>query len=204
MNYEEKRKQAASRITTSGKLLTLRYPGLAFEYWVQSYDGVLGDTWTLTVPESVIIELTTLHDLGTSGQYGRYNGELYQNVVHGDLLLDGTWFLDGTEYLDGIKDEWLKCAMVMHTNPGVVPSDYAVHAVELSYTDKDYANENIKVGDRKFMVSALSDSNVVIPKPNVGGTLYVGTSTGTALTIVTVEPMEPGDTVIYYTVQARG
>jgi len=204
MNYEEKRKQAASRITTSGKLLTLRYPGLAFEYWVQSYDPVLGDTWTLTVPESVIIELTTLKDYGTSGQYGRYNGELYQNVVHGDLLLDGTWLLDGTEYLDGVIDEWLKCTMVMHTNPGVVPSDYAVHAVELSYTDKDYASGNIKVGDRKFMVSALSDSNVVIPKPNVGGTLYVGTSTGTALSIVKVEPMEPGDTAIYYTVQARG
>ena len=204
MNYIAERAKAAAKIAASGKLLTLRYPGAAFEYWVQSYDPVLGDTWTLTVPESVIITLTTLNDYGTSGQYGRYNGELYQNVVQGDLLLDGTWILDGSEYLDGINDDWLKCTLAMHTNPGVIPSDYAVHALELSYTDKDYANENIKVGDRKFMVSALSDSGVVIPKPNVGGTLYVGTSTGTALVIVTVEPFEPGDTAIYYTVQARG
>lgn len=92
---------------------------------------------------------------------------------------------------------------VYTTNP-VTPADYAVHAVELSYTDKDYANENIKVGDRKFMVSALSDSGAVIPKPNVGATLYVGTSSGTALAIVKVDPLEPGDTAIYYTVQARG
>lgn len=204
MSYTQDRAEATADIAEAGKLLTLRYPGAQFEYWVYSYNGVLGETWTLTVPESVIIPLTTLKDYGTSGQYGRYNGELYQNVVQGDLLLDGTWILDGSEYLDGVIDEWLKCTMVMHANPGVVPTDYAVHALELSYTDKDYDGVKIKIGDRKFMVSALSDSNVVIPKPNVGGTLYVGSSSGTALIIVTVDPLEPGDTAIYYTVQARG
>jgi len=54
------------------------------------------------------------------------------------------------------------------------------------------------------MVSALSTSGAEIPKPNVGSTLFVGTSSGTALTIVTVEPFMPGDMVIYYMIQARG
>ena len=204
MNYQAKRKLAADRISKNGKLLTLRYPGAALEYWVYTYDPILGDTWTLTVPESVIITLSSLEDFGTSGQYGRYNGELYQNVTLGDLVLDGTWTLNGDEYLDGRLDAWLKCTLVMHTNPNVVPLDYAVYGVELSYTDKDYDGERIKIGDRKFMVSALSTSGIEIPKPNVGGTLFVGTSAGTALTIVTVEPFMPGDMVIYYMIQARG
>lgn len=204
MGYAQDRREAAKDIRKDGKLLTLRYPGLAFEYWVQSYDPILGDTWTLTVPESVIIPLTTLKDYGTSGQYGRYEGELYQNVYKSDLLTDGTWVLDGSEYLDGVIDEWLKCTMVMHTNPGIIPVDYAVYALELAYKDRDYDGERIKVGDRRFMVSALSNSEIVIPKPNVGGKLFVGDTTGTPLTIVTVEPFEPGDTALYYTVQARG
>jgi len=204
VGYEKDRREAAKDIREDGKLLTLRYPGLAFEYWVQSYDPIFGDTWTLTVPESVIIPLATLKDYGTSGQYGRYEGELYQNVYKSDLLTDGTWVLDGSEYLDGVIDEWLKCTLVMHTNPGIIPVDYAVYALELAYKDRDYDGERIKVGDRKFMVSALSDSSIVIPKPNVGGKLFVGDTSGTPLTVVTVEPFEPGDTALYYTIQARG
>jgi hypothetical protein len=204
MIYQAKRKLAADRISKNGKLLTLRYPGAALEYWVYTYDPILGDTWTLTVPESVIIALLSLEDVGTSWQYGRYNGELYQNVPNGDWVLSGKWIFDGDEYLDGRTYAWLKCTLVMHTNPGVVPLDYAVYGLELSYTDKDYDGERIKIGDRKFMVSALSDSGIEIPKPNVGGTLFVGTSSGTALTIVTVEPFMPGDVVIYYMIQARG
>ena len=62
MNYQAKRKLAADRISKNGKLLTLRCPGAALEYWVYTYDPILGDTWTLTVPESVIITLSSLKD----------------------------------------------------------------------------------------------------------------------------------------------
>ena len=106
-----------------------------------------------------------------------------------------------------LGDTWTLVAephTVVHANPSGTQNDYTTYGVELSYTDKDYDGERIKIGDRKFMVSALADSGIEIPKPNVGGTLFVGTSSGTALTIVTVEPFMPGDVVIYYMIQARG
>ena len=122
----------------------------------------------------------------------RYPGSSSGWVYAYDPILGDTWTLVAEPHT------------VVYTNPSDTSNDYAVYGVELSYTDKDYDGERIKIGDRKFMVSALSDSGIEIPKPNVGGTLFVGTSAGTALTIVTVEPFMPGDMVIYYMIQARG
>lgn len=85
------------------------------------------------------------------------------------------------------------------TTPGV-PTSYVTKAVELGYEIKDRDGTRVQANDRRFLLAALTDAGVVIPKPSTAMRLTVG---GASLAIVQVDPLEPGETALLYEVQCR-
>jgi hypothetical protein len=85
------------------------------------------------------------------------------------------------------------------TTPGVATS-YAAKAVELGYELKDRDGTRVQSNDRRFLLAALTDAGVAIPKPSTAMRLTVG---AVSMAIVQVDPLEPGDTALIYEVQCR-
>lgn len=129
-----------------------------------------------------------------------------------DPVLGDTWTLIAAPYT------------VTHTAPSSLFTDYVSSAIELKYELKDIDGTVILSGDRRFMVSALDSSGVAIPLSSIKDRLIIGLGTlsldgswtfdgseyldgqkdyAGALKVVNVIPFQPGDTVIYYELQAR-
>ena len=129
-----------------------------------------------------------------------------------DPVLGDTWTLNVAPFT------------VTHTAPASLYTDYVAWALELQYNMRDIDGTVILSGDRRFMVAALDTTGSAIPLFTTGDKFVVGTGTlqldGTwlldgsedldgqrdavaPLRIINVSPFQPGDTVIYYEVQAR-
>jgi len=90
------------------------------------------------------------------------------------------------------------------------PTDYTLHAIEESQNALSLWNQSnldgslIQSGDRFFQLAALADSGAVLPMPTTSDSLYIGSPSGTLLSIKGVRALQPGDIAIYYEVQCRG
>ena len=92
------------------------------------------------------------------------------------------------------------------TTPAATTS-YATRAVELDYMSSPATasislrdGTRVQANDRRFLLAALTDAGVAIPKPSTAMRLTVG---GSSMSIVQVDPLEPGDTALIYEVQCR-
>lgn len=126
-----------------------------------------------------------------------------------------------------LGDTWTLIAApftVTHTKPASLFSDYTTYALELKYELRDIDGTAILSGDRRFMVSALDTTGAEIPLSSMKDRFIIGLGTlpldgtwtldgteyldgqkdsVTTLKVVNVIPFQPGDTVIYYELQAR-
>ena len=84
---------------------------------------------------------------------------------------------------------------------GAVTTDYITKAIEIQFLQSERNGTMVQQGDRKFVMSVLSSTGAAIPTPTSKDTLTIGTS---VLSIVSVEPKQPGDDKIVYFVHCRG
>ncbi len=98
---------------------------------------------------------------------------------------------------------------VVFRKAGTVPADYSVFAVDISservgFVDRLRDGSSIKEGDRRFMLAAVDANGATIPVPAPNDTLFLGTTAGRKLAIVSVLPLSPGEIPVFYEVQCRG
>ncbi len=79
--------------------------------------------------------------------------------------------------------------------------DYACMAVEIGYKQGERDGTIVQVKDRQFLVAGLTTAGAALTQPTSAWQFIVS---GVTLQIVYVEPLNPGETNIIYTVQCRG
>lgn len=90
---------------------------------------------------------------------------------------------------------------VAGTGTPAVPVDYLCYAVELNYKQGERDGTIVQANDRRFLVAGLTTAGAALTQPTTGMVLITGSVT---LPIVSVEPLNPGETTLLYTVQCRG
>ena len=85
--------------------------------------------------------------------------------------------------------------------------DYATQALEEEMTFAQRASlarilgSDVCMDDRRLMVAAVQDSGEALPRPTREHSIVMD---GKVYSIVNVGALEPGETVLYYSVQVRG
>jgi len=79
--------------------------------------------------------------------------------------------------------------------------DYPCMVVEIGYKQGERDGTIVQAKDRLFLVAGLTTAGAALTQPTSAWQLIVS---GVTLQIVTVEPLNPGETNILYTVQCRG
>lgn len=92
-------------------------------------------------------------------------------------------------------------------NPTPETNDYPCTLVVTEYTLKERESSLVEQNDRKVLIStegvsipALPDNPASADAPTVADRLVIG---GNVLSIIHVEPLNPGGTVVMWTAQAR-
>lgn len=92
-------------------------------------------------------------------------------------------------------------------NPTPETNDYPCKLVVTEYSLKERESSLVEQNDRKALIStegvsipALPDNPASVDAPTVADRLVIG---GNVLSIIHVEPLNPGGTVVMWTAQAR-